>query len=289
MAGERLPSATRVATVTLRTGDPGAGLDFYGGVLGLRELAGADGELSLGAGGERPLLRLVRTSPGTPAPTRATGLFHTAIRYRARAELADALRRLLAAGLRLSGASDHGVSEALYLSDPDRNGVELYWDRPRERWPRPASGERVGMFTRPLALERLLALPSPERTDADPGVDVGHVHLKVSDIERSVAFYRDVLGLELMQRFGSEAAFLAAGDYHHHVGLNVWYSGGSGPPPPGSAGLAEFALELPSPDDVERAAVRLEGAGIPIERREAEVRARDPDGVGLGLVAAAPR
>jgi catechol 2,3-dioxygenase len=286
MAGERLPSGTRVASVALRSGAPGRALDFYGGVLGLRELPGANAELLLGAGGERPLLRLVRTSPGPPAPTRATGLFHTAIRYSARAELGDALRRLLAAGVRLSGASDHGVSEALYLSDPDGNGVELYWDRPRERWPRPAPGERVGMFTRPLALERLLALPSPERAGADPAVDIGHVQLKVSDIERSVAFYRDVLGLELQQRFGSEAAFLAAGDYHHHVGLNVWYSGGSGPPPPGSAGLAEFALELPGPDDLEQAAVRLETAEIPTERRDGEIRARDPDGIALGLVAA---
>ncbi|HYY22592.1 MAG TPA: VOC family protein [Thermoleophilaceae bacterium] len=289
MAAERLPSATRVASVTLRSGDPGPAVGFYGGVLGLRELPGGNGELLLGAGGQRPLLRLVRTSPGTPAPSRATGLFHTALRYSARAELADALRRLLAAGLRLSGASDHGVSEALYLGDPDGNGVELYWDRPHDRWPRPAPGERVGMFTRPLDLERLLAVPPPERADPDPAVDIGHVHLKVSKLERSVTFYRDVLGLELMQRFGSEAAFLAAGDYHHHVGLNVWYSGGSGPPPPGSAGLAGFALELPRPDEVERAAVRLQGAGIPIERHNGEIRAHDPDGIGLGLVAARAR
>ena len=163
----RLPDGTHVAAVTLRSGDPDAARRFYAGLVGLAE-AGGDappGGLALGAPGGPALVRLEPVSPGTPAPPDSTGLYHTAIRFPTRAALAAALRRVAAGGARLSGASDHGVSEALYLDDPEGNGVELYWDRPREAWPRDAGG-RIEMFTAPLDLAGLAA--ELERGDGGP-------------------------------------------------------------------------------------------------------------------------
>jgi catechol 2,3-dioxygenase len=202
-----------------------------------------------------------------PAPRRATGLFHTALRYPTRAALGAALRRIAERRARFAGASDHGVSEALYLDDPAGNGVELYWDRPRAAWPPPSPGARVGMFTRPLDLADLAAQADPQAGGA--GVDIGHVHLKVSDVEAAVAFATATLGLELMARMGDEAAFLAADGYHHHLGVNTWHSRGAAPGPPDLAGLDRVVL---------------------VARDEHEpARVVDPDGLEVLLVAGAAR
>src|SRR4051795_540669 len=190
-----LPSETAVGDVTLRTADAGRSARFYREIVELEDVG--DGVLGWR---DAPLLTLVDDGvTGGPAPRRAAGLFHTAFRYSDRAALGQALRRTLEAGL-LTGASDHGVSEALYLDDPDGNGVELYFDRPREVWPAPtAPGEKVGMFTAPLDLEDLLAAGQAEPVEGAI-VDVGHVHLKVSDLERSVEFWAGGLGFDVMAR-----------------------------------------------------------------------------------------
>jgi catechol 2,3-dioxygenase len=252
-----------IGLVELRVADLDRARRFYEDALGLEPIA--EEPPSLGAGG-RPLVVLREAEAGRPAPPRSTGLFHVAIRHPSRPALATALKRLLGRGGGLSGASDHGVSEALYLSDPDHNGIELYRDRPMDRWPLEPDGS-VGMVTMPLDLRDLLGQAASDGAGpVEPGTDIGHVHLKVSDVERSVAFYRDELGLSLRQRMGDEAAFLAAGDYHHHVGINTWMSRGAGPPPPGSAGLERFTFEVPS--------------------LEAPVEMTDPDGIALRLAPA---
>jgi catechol 2,3-dioxygenase len=253
----------RIETVELRARDPGQAERFYREALGLERVE--DEPLALGAGG-RPLLLVRQAEAAVPPPPGSTGLFHVAFRFPARAALARALRRLAAAGVPLSGASDHGVSEALYLADPDLNGIELYRDRPKEDWPREPDGS-IGMFTRPLDLGDLLEEAAGDGAGpAETGTDVGHVHLKVSDLERSVGFYRDELGLDLKARYGREAAFLAAGDYHHHVGLNTWQSLGGSPPPQGSPGLERYTIALPS--------------------REVAEELTDPDGIQLRAVPA---
>jgi catechol 2,3-dioxygenase len=258
-----------IDSVDLRVADPERSRRFYEDALGLAQTGSEP--LSLGAGGH-PLLVLRPAEPGIPAPPTATGLYHVAFRHPTRPGLASALRRLAAAGARLTGASDHGVSEALYLDDPDRNGLEIYWDRPIEAWPMTADGS-VDMYTAPLDLESLLG--ENDGVDPnDPGTDIGHVHLRVADVDRSIEFYRDVLGMGLRAQLGDEAGFLAAGDYHHHVGVNSWQSRAGGPPPPGSAGLERFTIALPSEAARDEAASRIGGSV-----------GHDPDGIELRLVA----
>jgi catechol 2,3-dioxygenase len=179
------------------------------------------------------LLALRESERPGPAPTRATGLFHTAFVYPTRGQLGSALLRVASERAAFSGASDHLVSEALYLDDPDALGIELYRDRPRETWPAPEPGERVRMDTLPLDLR---ALASEAEGDTS-GVRIGHVHLKVADVEEAERFWTDEVGLELMAGWAGQAAFLAADGYHHHIGVNAWHSRGADPEPPEGPGL----------------------------------------------------
>jgi catechol 2,3-dioxygenase len=196
---------------------------------------------------------LVRAARADPPPRRSTGLFHTAFLYPTRGQLGAALLRVAHRRARFSGASDHLVSEALYLDDPDGLGVELYRDRPRREWPPPEPGERVHMDTLPLDLD---ALAADAQGDAD-GVSIGHVHLKVADVGAAVAFWTREVGLELMTGWAGQAAFLAADGYHHHVGVNVWLSRGAPPEPADGPGLDAVVLagtgrdeRLATPDGV---------------------------------------
>ena len=263
-----MPADPRVHVdhVVLRVADVERAVAFYGDVLGLAPVGEEGGNAThaaLGApGADRPLVVLRRSARAGPAPRRATGLFHTALRWPDRAGLASALVRVLEARHPLAGASDHGVSEALYLDDPDGNGVELYRDRPREQWPAPgAPGERVGMFTAALDMDDLLT-----QADERPaiGADVGHVHLKVADLPAGERFWEDTMGLERMARYGDQAAFLAAGGYHHHIGLNVWMSRGADPGNPELPGLEAVGLAYPDTETLADARARLEGkAAVP--------------------------
>jgi catechol 2,3-dioxygenase len=260
-----LDPATHVGSVTLRVSDAQRVLGLYADILGLKAAAGADGAVEVHAPDGPALLHLVESRDAPPAPVRATGLFHTAFRWPTRSGLASALARLIRAGYPLTGASDHGVSEALYLDDPDGNGVELYWDRPRSGWPHDADGNLV-MFTERLDVAGLLA--EAKRDEAPDGVDIGHVHLKTSDVDASVAFWRDVVGMDLQVLLGGQAAFLSAGGYHHHIGANTWYSRGA--PPLADDALGLMGVTLVTPDAVaitQRVAAAGGSApdGIPVE------------------------
>jgi catechol 2,3-dioxygenase len=201
----------------------------------------------------RELVELRPSEGPGPAPRRATGLFHTAFLYPTRAELGAALLRVARERARFTGAADHLVSEALYLDDPDGLGIELYRDRPRAQWPapEPESSERVRMDTLPLDLDALAA-------EADGDGDrarIGHVHLKVADVEEAKRFWTNDVGLELMADWAGQAAFLAADGYHHHIGANTWLSRGAGPEPPDGPGLDAVVIagtgrdeELHTPD-----------------------------------------
>ena len=186
-----------------------------------------------------------------------------------------ALRRVFDAGWHLSGASDHLVSEALYLSDPEGNGIELYRDRPREEWPH--NGDEIEMATLPLDLEGLLAEPAETPTPAMPdGAVLGHVHLQVGDLRAAEAFWVDGLGFDAVVRGYPGALFVSAGGYHHHVGLNTWAGVGAPPPPEGARGLDRF--EIVVPDEASVSAVR-EGLGAgAYDSPEDGVTATDPSG-----------
>ncbi len=270
---------TEIATIGLNVADMGRSRAFYERALGLRATELTDGTLAVGVPGEAPLLELHADGSEPSRGRPATGLYHLAILVPTRADLALALARLLAARWPLDGAADHLVSEALYLSDPEGNGVEIYHDRPRERWPRAPDG--VAMATLPLDLDDLLGQRASR--DSPPGLmpdatRIGHVHLKVADLARAEAFYAEGLGFEVTMRGLPGALFLAAGGYHHHIGLNTWRSAGASPPPPGSIGLRSFAVRLPSRAELERVLDRLRAAGVEVERSERAMRVRDPSG-----------
>jgi catechol 2,3-dioxygenase len=227
-----------VARVALVVNDLAAVARFYEGALGLERLGSDGGTVRLGAGG-RALLEL-RGDPAAPrAGRREAGLFHTAFLLPSRGALGAWLRHAADLGLPLQGASDHIVSEALYLSDPEGNGIEVYADRPRERWTAPDG--TVRMSTDPLDAEGLLAAAAAPWAGAPEGTVVGHVHLQVGDVAEAERFYAGALGLEVMARYPG-AAFLATGGYHHHLGVNAWTSRGAGPRRPEATGLAEVVL-----------------------------------------------
>jgi catechol 2,3-dioxygenase len=252
----------RIRSARLNVADLGRSADFYERVLGLPLIAREQDKALLGADAERPALALSALPEPTPLAPHSTGLFHVAWLHPSRAALADTVQRIARARWPIDGASDHGVSEALYLSDPDGLGIEIYADRPREAWQRPPGGRAVVMVTLPLDVDDLLAQASGDPGDAvAPGSSIGHVHLKVADVPRAAAFYRDVLGLE-EQALLPAAAFLSAGGYHHHIGLNSWQSRGAGRSPASAPGLREIGFEL-SPGDSEIVALE------------------DPDGIRL--------
>jgi catechol 2,3-dioxygenase len=246
-----------IARVALRVTDVDRSIDWYGRVVGLALRDRENGHATLGAPDGGPLLLELRTAerPGT-APRAAAGLFHTAFRYPTRAQLGAALRRIVSGRESFTGASDHAVSEALYLDDPDGIGVEIYRDRPREEWPPPRPGDKVFMTTEPLDVEGVLADAQGDLPDAAAGTDVGHVHFKVADVEQAVAFWTQE-GMELMARYGADAAFIADEGYHHHVGANSWYSRGAPLEPQDGPGLdgvviaGSPARTLTTPDGVE--------------------------------------
>lgn len=280
-AAARLGAATRMGAVHLTVADLTRSVDYYRDGIGLGVLADGAGTASLGAG-EVELVRLVE-EPGARPSRGHTGLFHMALRVPARDDLARWLAHAARDRVPLAGMSDHFVSEAIYLQDPDDHGIEIYHDRPRSLWE-----GRVGeMNTQALDVDDLfgeLEDPATEPFAGLPaGTDVGHVHLRVADIPSTVAFYRDVLGFDLMTTYGPHAAFLAAGGYHHHIGANVWQSMGAPPPPPGTAALRLATIVLPDPAERDRAAGRVRKAGGTLEERAGGVVMRDPSGNALLL------
>jgi catechol 2,3-dioxygenase len=277
----------RIRSVELAVSDLPRSVDFYERVLGLPLIARDEHRAELGAHPAHPTLLLGDIAGPTPLPPGATGLYHVAWLHPSRAALAETVLRVAESRWQIEGASDHGVSEALYLSDPDGLGIEIYADRPRERWERPPDGHGVKMVTLPLDVDDLLAQSAAEPAPAMPaGTAVGHVHLKVSDVPRAAAFYRDRLGFEEQAKLPS-AAFLAAGGYHHHVGLNSWQSRSATPAPDSAPGLRGIEFELGDAGALE--ALERGLAQAPGEPRGARVEderlsVTDPDSVPLTFV-----
>jgi catechol 2,3-dioxygenase len=270
----------RISSVALSVSDLPRSVDFYERVLGLPLSVREENAAGLGADGERPLLELTGLARPTPAPPGRTGLFHVAWLHPSRAALAATVRRIARAHWPIDGAADHGVSEALYLSDPDGLGIEIYADRPRAQWDRPAGGHGVNMVTLPLDVDDLLAQSNDEPASAMPtDTFVGHVHLKVSDVPRAAAFYRDTLGFEEQAQLPS-AAFLSAGGYHHHVGLNSWQSRGESPPSESAPGLRRVEFELGHSDALaalERRLADTHDGPSPSRAEDGRLSVRDPD------------
>jgi len=273
--------ATSVGDVHLTIPDLTRSVRFYESHLGFLVHRRDDRTAWLGAGG--PDLLVLSQSETAPRVRGTTGLYHFAILVPTRPDLARALRRLVDTGTVMQGAADHGVSEALYLADPDGNGIEIYRDRPRADWP--YAGGQLRMGADPIDLDELLA-EKTEHDDSAPlanGTVIGHVHLHVSRLDDAERFYVGALGFELMQRYGPSALFVSAGGYHHHIGLNTWAGVGAPPPPPGAIGLRHFLVRLPTTAAVEAVAARARAAGAPTEIIDGGILVRDPAGNALKL------
>lgn len=287
-ASAELPASTTVGAVHLTVADLDRSIQYYGRAVGLDVLDRDGGSASLGSGG-RELVCLVEERGARPASGH-TGLYHFALLLPTRVELARWLAHAARDRVPLVGLSHHFVSEALYLSDPDEHGIEIYWDRPRELWEGQVAEH---LTTLPLDVEGLLGeLHDPRSKPFDglpQGTVMGHVHLKVGGIAETIGFYRDVLGFALMAQLGPYAAFLSAGGYHHHIGANTWESAGATSPPPGTAALRHATIVLPDEGERDRVLGRSEARGQAPEQGVVHPMIHDPSGNALALAIASER
>ena len=280
--GRRLPDALRLGAVQLQVRDLPTSLDYYTTVLGLRPRRTSDATATLHASDDpAPLVELVERPDTSPLRANSRlGLYHFALLLPDRASLGRLLAHLTRTGTRV-GASDHLVSEALYLHDPDGLGIEVYADRPRSEWRR--VGGQLAMVSDPLDSASVLAAAHGEPwTGLPAGTTMGHVHLHVGDVDAASRFYHDALGLDRTMWSYPGALFLSAGGYHHHLGVNTWAR--SAPPASGrDARLLEWRIVLPTLDDAQAVAGQIASAGHPVEESDGSWRTTDPWGTALRL------
>jgi catechol 2,3-dioxygenase len=277
-----LPASLRLGPVRLSVSDLDRSVGWYQRALGLR-IQRLDPPVAELGDGSATVLEL-REDPAARRAGRHAGLYHYALLYPSRQELARAAVRLAATHTPIQGASDHGTHEAIYLPDPDGLGIELAADRPRELWPTPE--EEFGRGgPRPLEIENLLATVAGEepRPHVEAGVRVGHLHLHVGSIGRGLAFYRNLVGFEAWALLPS-AAFVSAGGYHHHLGFNTWLGEGVPPAPPDTVGLRDWTIELGGQSEVAAVRSRLDQADVQTEDVAGGFRARDPWEIALRVV-----
>jgi len=270
-----LPTTLTLGQVHLTVANLDRSLAFYQNGLGFR-LHRREGATAYLGAGEHDLLALTENTDAKPY-ARRTGLYHFAVLVPSRFELARSLQRLSLSQTPVQGFSDHLVSEAIYLADPDLNGIEIYRDRPRDQWQDEQGRFRMG--SEPLDLDGILA--ELHGREAEPwhglaaGTTLGHMHLKVADIAATRAFYCDLLRFDLMASWHN-ALFVSAGGYHHHLGLNTWESAGAPPPPPEATGLNYFTIQIPNRAERESVLDRVRAGGGIIEEHPLGLLTRDP-------------
>jgi catechol 2,3-dioxygenase len=270
----------RIEAVRLNVRDGERVGAFYRGAIGLSELGREGSRVRLGAGG-RTLIELRGDPNLKPREPRAAGLFHTAFLMPTRADLAAWVRRAGETRVAITGASDHAVSEAIYLDDPEGNGVEIYADRPSAQWPR-ADG-KIAMTTAALDIENLLAAQGDQAwLGAPEGLVIGHVHLQVGALAAADGFYNDVLGFDVACRYPS-ASFYGAGGYHHQIAANIWNSRNAGAIDEGAAGLAGFEIAARDGATIAAIAERAAKAGLTPAQGEGSLVLRDPSGLPITL------
>jgi catechol 2,3-dioxygenase len=273
----------RIGMVTLRVRDLDKVADYYRDVIGLTVMQRTVTGARLGAGGI-PLLDLTRRASAAPEARNAAGLYHTAFLMPTRKDLARWLVHAATNKVQLSGFADHLVSESVYLDDPEGNGIEVYADRTPESWK--WDGGTVAMATDPLDFDNLLALTNPRISNysgAPDGLRIGHMHLRVGDLEQADRFYSGVIGFDPTRK-RTGAAFLSSGRYHHHLGINVWQSAGAGVRDDAATGLAWFSLEIEAQQIFETQQQRLRQAGAPIEATNNGIETADPWGTRVRLI-----
>jgi catechol 2,3-dioxygenase len=276
-----LPATLRLGPVHLTVRNLDRSVSWYQDALGMFVHERDDATATLGAADE-PVV-VLHEDPDARLPGREAGLYHYALLYPDRAELARAAVRLARARTPVQGASDHRTHEAIYLPDPDGNGIELAADRPREQWP---AGLGYDGGPAPLDVDDLLSVVAGEEPSdrVRPGLRVGHLHLHVGDIDEALGFYRDIVGFDVMALLPT-AAFVSAGGYHHHLGLNVWRGHGVPPVPPRTVGLRHWTISLGDAAALSALRERLGDAGVASEEREGGLLVVDPSGNAALFVA----
>ena len=270
-----------IGAVSLKTRNLEALAAFYGEALGLSVMRREERGATLGAGGV-PLVELELQPAARPDDPREAGLYHTALLMPTRADLARWLHHVARRKVALTGVSDHAVSEAFYLDDPDGNGVEVYCDRPAESWE--WTGDDLRITTDPLDIDAILReVPAnASYLGAPDGLRIGHVHLRVGEVGRAEAFYRDGLGLDVTRRRHG-ASFMSSGRYHHHIAANVWHSAGAAVRDPDRAGLSLLVLEAADANTLAEIRARLARGGIPFRESSAGIETSDPWGTRLRI------
>jgi catechol 2,3-dioxygenase len=280
---ESIHPNTHLGHVSITISNMDRSLDFYQNVLGMKIHRRGDGTAMLGGGGA-DVLELVE-NPSAKRARRTSGLYHFAILRPSRFELAQSLRRLGDTQWHLEGFADHLVSEAIYLPDPDGNGIEIYRDRPRSDWPQ-VNG-KLHMGSDPIDLEGILAELAGHETEPWTGMEdktiLGHMHLHVGDVNKADQFYNGVLGFDNIAMLGDSAGFVSAGGYHHHIAFNTWNGVGAPPQPPDSIGLRHFLVRLPDSAELGKIADRVRTAGLNIEEENEGLVVRDPSATGVIL------
>ena len=282
MTEPRFFQSVQFTELTLRVADLARVQAFYQDVLGFGRLPADPGSARLAPPGASLAVLVLQAAPDAPPrPRGAAGLFHVALLYPDRAALARALQRVLELGVPI-GSADHGVSEAIYLSDPEGNGIELYADRPQTAWPPPTSDGQITMFTEALDMPALLGLARTPGPLLPAEARIGHIHLSVADLAHADRFYGDALGFTVTQRSYPGALFLGRDGYHHHIGANVWRSRQAAVP--GTLGLVEFAMRVSAREEFAAIAARLNAAGCLREEADDVVVAQDADGLTVRLL-----
>jgi catechol 2,3-dioxygenase len=276
------PDHLRLGEVTLNVRDLDRMVNFYTSLLGFDILISDDKKITLGFEHNQPLVSLEHYADAALRPKNAAGLYHFAFLSPSRKMLAQAFRELIRVGYPLQGAADHYVSEAIYLADPEGNGIEIYTDRAREMWQ--WNGDQVRIGTVPLDVDSLLGLAQ----DSDDivgvlskGTVMGHMHLQVTDLEEAMSFYGDILGFDSMGRYGTSAAFYSTGGYHHHIGLNTWASAGGPKAEAGMLGLKRFEIIYPRDGAFEGLIHSLSTLKLAFTQNGNSIKIEDPSGITM--------
>lgn len=280
---DRLPESTRIEYAHLLVRSATDSLPFYKDLVGLTEVWSRGNTTALSSSKDgSPLLLLTEDRAAALRPARSAGLFHLALLYPMRRDLAAAFVRIHEHGWQFGGLADHGVSEALYMADKEGNGIELYADRPRAQWPY-KHGE-LEMITEQLDLNNLLSeLNSPPLPQSENGLTIGHIHLQVTNLHSADEFYHQILGFDPTQRSYPGALFVAAGGYHHHIGLNVWNSRGGLSSKEGTAGLVRFGIRLGASDAVPSFSARLRKTPYWSKESEQGIIVHDADDIQIEI------
>ncbi len=257
-------------------------LAFYQDILGFQILEKSENRAVLTADGKTALLEIEQPNDVIPKQPRTTGLYHFALLLPSRSDLGSVLKHLLKLKYPLQGGSDHLVSEALYLADPDGNGIEIYVDRPSSQWK--WNNGQVEMSTDPIDVDGLLAVGREEWNKLPEETLMGHIHLHVAELEKIKGFYCQGLGFEVVCKYGNQALFISSGGYHHHIGLNVWNGIGAPQPSEESVGLIDYTIVYPNEQERDSASLRLKELGYKVAIEKNILITKDPSGNKIQII-----